>query len=220
LIEEFAVELVGAVGGIARERHAGAGRVARVAEHHRLHVDRGAPLGGDVVLAAIDDRAVVHPGAEHGAGGAAQLIPRIVREHLAGALLDQRLEALDELLLVGGGELRVLDVGVVVLVLELVNDGLERLVIFAFALLHAEHDVAVHLDEAAVAVPRETLVAASRSTSASTVSSLRPRFRMVSIMPGIESRAPERTATRSGMPSVAPNFVPMIFSMLATPASI
>jgi hypothetical protein len=43
---------------------------------------------------------------------------------------------------------------------------------------------------------------------------------MVSIMPGIESRAPERTATRSGMPLVAPNFVPMIFSMLATPASI
>ncbi len=39
-------------------------------------------------------------------------------------------------------------------------------------------------------------------------------------MPGMESRAPERTATRSGMPSVAPNFVPMIFSMLATPASI
>jgi len=43
---------------------------------------------------------------------------------------------------------------------------------------------------------------------------------MVSIMPGIESRAPERTATRSGMPSVAPNFVPMMRSMLATPASI
>ena len=31
---------------------------------------------------------------------------------------------------------------------------------------------------------------------------------------------PERTATSKGMPVVAPNFVPMIFSMLATPASI
>jgi hypothetical protein len=103
--------------------------------------------------------------------------------------------------------------------LKLVDDGLERLVILAFALLHAEHDVAVHLDEAAVAVPGEALVAGGR-TRASTVWSFRPRLRIVSIMPGMESRAPERTATRSGMPSVAPNFVPMIFSMLATPASI
>ena len=43
---------------------------------------------------------------------------------------------------------------------------------------------------------------------------------MVSIMPGMESRAPERTATSSGVPPVAPNLVPMIFSMLATPACI
>ena len=80
--------------------------VAGVAVDHRLHVDGGSPFGGDVVFAAIDDRAVVHPGAEHGAGGAAELVPRIVREHLAGALLDERLEALDEFLLVVGGELR------------------------------------------------------------------------------------------------------------------
>ena len=39
-------------------------------------------------------------------------------------------------------------------------------------------------------------------------------------MPGMESRAPERTATSSGVPLVAPNFVPMIFSMFAMPASI
>ena len=39
-------------------------------------------------------------------------------------------------------------------------------------------------------------------------------------MPGMESRAPERTASSSGMPEVAPNLVPMIFSMLTTPASI
>ena len=37
---------------------------------------------------------------------------------------------------------------------------------------------------------------------------------MVSIMPGIESRAPERTATSSGMPLASPNLQPMIFSML------
>ena len=65
--EEFAVELLLAVGRVAGERHAGAGVVAGVAVDHGLHVDGGAPLGGDVVFAAIDDGAVVHPGTEHGA---------------------------------------------------------------------------------------------------------------------------------------------------------
>ena len=96
--QELAVELLHAVGRVAGERHAGAGVVAGVAVDHRLHVDGGAPLGRDVVLAAVDDRAVVHPGAEHGADGALQLIPRRGREVLAGALLDQRLEAGDQLL--------------------------------------------------------------------------------------------------------------------------
>jgi hypothetical protein len=94
---------------------------------------------------------------------------------------------------------------VVLLVLEFFDDGLERLMVLAFALLHAEHDVAVHLDEAAVAVPGEAGVVGGASRGPSTDWSLRPRFRMVSIMPGIESRAPERTATSSGMPEVAPN---------------
>ena len=68
--EELAVELIHAVGGIAGEGDAGAGALAGVAEHHGLDVDGGAPFGGDVVLAAVDDRAVVHPGGEDGAGGA------------------------------------------------------------------------------------------------------------------------------------------------------
>ena len=36
-------------------------------------------------------------------------------------------------------------------------------------------------------------------------------------MPGMESRAPERTETSSGMADLSPNLVPMIFSMKATP---
>ena len=91
--QELAVELLDAVGRVARERDARAGVVAGVAVDHRLDVDGGAPLGRDVVLAAVDDRAVVHPRAEDGADGAEQLIPGRARELLAGALLDQRLEA-------------------------------------------------------------------------------------------------------------------------------
>ena len=91
--QELAVELLDAVRRIARERDARSRLIAGVAVHHRLHVDGRAPLRRDVVLAAVDDRAIVHPGAEHGADGAHQLIPRRRREVLAGALLDERLEA-------------------------------------------------------------------------------------------------------------------------------
>ena len=66
----------------------------------------------------------------------------------------------------------------------------------------AEHDVGIHLDEAAIAVVGEARVAGA-AASASTVSSLRPRLSTVSIMPGIEARAPERTETSSGFACVA-----------------
>ena len=39
-------------------------------------------------------------------------------------------------------------------------------------------------------------------------------------MPGMESRAPERTATSNGIAFASPNLQPMIFSMFFTPASI
>ena len=45
--QEVAVRLVLAGRRVARERDAGAGVVALVAEHHRLHVDRGAEVVGD-----------------------------------------------------------------------------------------------------------------------------------------------------------------------------
>ena len=38
---------------------------------------------------------------------------------------------------------------------------------------------------------------------------------MVSIMPGMEARAPERTETSSGF-SLSPNFLPVISSILPT----
>ncbi len=116
--EEFAVKLLRAVGRVARERDAGTGGVTGVAIDHRLHVDGGSPFGGDAVFAAIHDRAVVHPRAEHGAGSAPELLPRILRKLLAGALFDQRLEPGDEFLLVGSGELGVFDVRVILLMLE------------------------------------------------------------------------------------------------------
>ena len=51
--EVLAVELLLAGGRVAGERNAGAGGVAHVAEDHALDVDGGAPVGRDVVHAAV-----------------------------------------------------------------------------------------------------------------------------------------------------------------------
>jgi hypothetical protein len=55
-------------------------RVAHIAEHHRLHVDRRAPGFRDVVQHAVGDGARHHPAFEHRADRAPKLIVRILRE--------------------------------------------------------------------------------------------------------------------------------------------
>ena len=91
--------------------------------------------------------------------------------------------------------------------------------IFAFALLHAHDHVAIHLDEAAITIPRETFV----------FRRLRQRENGFVIQAEVQNRihhARHRIA-RAGTNGheqrhrfVSPNLLPMIFSMLATPASI
>ena len=155
--EVLAVEDVLAGGRVAGEGDAGARVVAHVAEDHELDVDGRAPGLGDVVHLAVGDGPVVHPGAEHGADRAPELLAGIVGEFLAGLLLDGRLEAGDQVLEVGGGQVGVgLDAAGVLLLLD---DGLEGVDVVLVDGLEAEDDVAVHLDEAAVGVVDEALVA-------------------------------------------------------------
>jgi hypothetical protein len=59
--EILAIELVGAGRGVAGKRDAGRAILAHVAEHHRLDIDGGAPIGRDAVQAAIGIGALVHP---------------------------------------------------------------------------------------------------------------------------------------------------------------
>ena len=147
----LSIELFLAGRGIARKRHAGGGRLAHIAEHHGLHVDRGAPAFRNAVQTAIGDGALVHPRAEHGADRAPQLRVRILRERLAGFLLDAFFVARDEFFQIRGGEIGVERVAVAILLL--VEDFLEMMV------LDAEHHVGIHGDEAPVAVEREAPVA-------------------------------------------------------------
>ena len=73
-------------------------------------------------------------------------------------VFDQLFEALHQLLLVFGGEVGIDNVLAVFVMLEFFDNHFEGLMVFAFALLDAEDDVAIHLDKAAVAVPGEALV--------------------------------------------------------------
>jgi hypothetical protein len=65
---------------VAREGDAGSGGRALVAEHHLLDVDGGAPVVGDAVDAPVGHGPVAHPGVEHGADGAPELLAGILRE--------------------------------------------------------------------------------------------------------------------------------------------
>ena len=60
--------------------------------------------------------------------------------------------------MVVGGQVAIDDVFVIFFVFEAFDDDFKGLMVFTFGLLHTENDVAIHLDEAAVAVPCETLI--------------------------------------------------------------
>jgi hypothetical protein len=103
----LAVEGVLAGRRVAGEGDAGGAVVAHIAEHHGLDGHRRAPAGRDVVQAPVGDGALVHPGAEHGADRAPQLVLRVLREGLAEIGLDHALVAVDQGLQVGGRQLGV-----------------------------------------------------------------------------------------------------------------
>ena len=135
---------------VAREGDARARAVALVAEHHLLHVHRRAPVVRDVVDAAVLDRALPGPGVEHGRDRLAQLLLRVLRERLAGLLLEELLEALRERPQVVDVELHVLrHAGVGLLLLDQVLVALAG---------DVAADVPEHLREAPVGVPGEALV--------------------------------------------------------------
>ena len=155
----FAVENFLTTCRIAGEGDASGAGIAHVAKDHRLHVDGRAPIVGNAVLAPINHRAVVVPGTENGADRAPKLGARVLRKRFAGALLDQILEALHELFQIIDRELDVGKIMVAVtFILEVLDHALERIVIFARPLLHAHHDIAVHLQKTAIRIPGEARV--------------------------------------------------------------
>ena len=138
--------------GVTRKGHAGTGRIAHVAEYHRLYVDRRAPVAGDIVHAAVYDGAGVVPGTEHGLDRFHQLHPRLLRELLAlHRVLIDSLKAGDQLLHVLGRQLRI-ELHALGF-LHLVDDLLKE------RLRHLHNHVGEHLDKSAVGIIGKTGVA-------------------------------------------------------------
>mmetsp|Transcript_69500 Transcript_69500/g.199313 ORF Transcript_69500/g.199313 Transcript_69500/m.199313 type:complete len:316 (-) Transcript_69500:59-1006(-) len=147
----FAVELVLPSRRIPREGHPCSAILAHVPEDHGLNVHCGAPTRRNVVQAPIRLRALVHPRAEHGTNSAPELLLRIIRkmhvqlvEHLRLVFRHEIFEVLREEIAVRGHTTPPL--GTVQQLLKVRQ-------------VHTEHHVGVHLNEAPVAVERETPVA-------------------------------------------------------------
>ncbi len=149
--QELAVKSVLAGRRVACEGDAGGRGVAHIAEDHRLDIHRRAPGGRDVVELAILDRARIHPGGEDGADRAPELVARVLREVAAKRLLHDVLVLADEDLPVLGAEIGVEMQALALLVI------LERLL--EMPVIDVEHDVGIHRDEAAIAVPGEAGIA-------------------------------------------------------------
>jgi hypothetical protein len=103
------------------------------------------------VQAAIGDGARVHPGAEHGADCAPQLLVRLLRERLAALLLHPLFVAVHEVDPVIGVEVGVESIAVTVLVL--VENLLEMM------MFEPEHHVGVHRYKAAIGIVGKTPIA-------------------------------------------------------------
>ena len=142
--EEFAHESLFARRGITRERNARAAVVAHVAERHHLHVDRGTPAVGDVVVHTVDVRAGVVPRTEDRLDRLKELLLGIGREVLAELLFVLRLELVGEFLEVLRRQLDVLRDAL--LFLHLVDE------LFKVLLADFHDDVGEHLNESSVAV--------------------------------------------------------------------
>ncbi len=69
--------------------------------------------------------------------------------------------------------------------------------LFKTGMFYSHYDIGEHLYETAIAVIAKRSSPAT-SARAETVLSFSPRLRIVSIMPGIDTGAPERTETSSG----------------------
>src|SRR5262245_11311441 len=151
----FAIKLVFTGRRVAGEGNAGRAIGPHIAEYHCLHIDRCAPFRGDIVEPAVGHRAWVHPGAKDGTDRTPQLFLGVLREGAAAFLSYDILEPRHDRLPILRRKIGVeCDIAVELVAFE---ELLEMMVV------DAEHDLAVHLNKATIAIVSEPLVTALAS---------------------------------------------------------
>ena len=202
--EEVAVGPVLAGGRVAGERDAGAGVVALVAERHRLHVDRGAEIVGDVLHPAVDAGAVAVPRAEHGV----DRVTRAARSGPAGTRSPLCSRTMPLNVSTRPRRSSALSSGSVSTPRASRSCSRAR----ARSRRRGRRARSCRTSARSGGTSR-TRSARCRSAwpDPATDVSLRPRLRTVSIIPGIENGAPERTETSSGS-STSPSCLPIFAS--------
>src|SRR5260221_13950866 len=92
------MEIFAAGSGAARETHASARIVARIAEYQSHHIDGSAEKSSDFLDAAIGHRLLRHPRAKDGPNRTPEMVHGVVGKWLAGLLLEQCLIFRDQFL--------------------------------------------------------------------------------------------------------------------------
>ena len=180
---------------VAGEGDPGAGVVAHVAEHHGHDVDGRAQVVGDLLVLAVVVGPLAEPAREDGLDGQVELRVRIGRELGARVLADDPLELAGHL---GQGGRVEVGVGMGAAgVLGRVEGLVEALAVDTRA------RSARTSGRSGGRRPSRSGALPVSAMSPSRVCSLSPRLRTVSIMPGIENLAPERTDTSERVGGIA-----------------
>ena len=160
--QPLTIELIVTGSRVARESDTRSGGLAHVAEYHRLDIDGGAPIIGDLLDAAVRDGTLAVPRLEHATDRAPKLSLSRIRELHTQHFLDLGFELLTEglELLSRNLGIRLVSLGFLELThhaVKLLTDTLAVLRLDTLGLLH--HDVGIHHDQTAISVIDKARVA-------------------------------------------------------------
>ena len=153
--EKLAVKCVFTRRGIAGKCNPGGAVVAHVAIDHRLHIDRRAPVCGNIVQPAIGNRAIRLPRSEHRANPAPELLHRVRGKIPPRAVSDDGFEHVNQRLEIIHCHVEV--VFNAALFLDFINGDFKGILLLAFC-GHAHHHIAIRLNKPAIGVPPKARV--------------------------------------------------------------
>ena len=149
--QELAVIFIRARGRIARKGDARCRGLAHITKDHRLNVHSRTPSSRNIIKAAVNHRAVIHPATKNGVDCALELILWVLREIAAKRAFCRVFKLVNHNRPIISGHFRIEHIALIIFV---VFDD-----VFIGVVMHTQHDVRIHGDEAAVAIERKAAIA-------------------------------------------------------------